>query len=130
MIATPRHRWWSGTSAVEFALVAPVVLILLTGIIETGRLFWIQNTLQYATEEAARWAMVNQAAGEAEMVAYAQSKLTGLNPAGVAVTASPETVDGTSYVTIQATYQFSYAISLLPGGSLTLTGSTRVPLID
>jgi Flp pilus assembly protein TadG len=45
-----------GSSAVEFAFVAPPLLLLLLGGVEVGRLVWTQSALHFAVEEAARCA--------------------------------------------------------------------------
>ena len=47
-----------GASAVEFALVLPVLLMLLFGIIDGGRLLWTMNRAQKATQYGARFAAV------------------------------------------------------------------------
>ena len=44
-----------GQSLVEFALVLPILLLLLLGIIEAGRLFFIYNAVTTASREAARY---------------------------------------------------------------------------
>ena len=43
-----------GGSAAEFAIIVPVLLLMVIGIFEFGRAYWIQNTLQYAAEQTAR----------------------------------------------------------------------------
>jgi Flp pilus assembly protein TadG len=47
-----------GATLVEFALVLVVFLMLLLGIIDFGRYFFIQHTLQFATREGTRLALV------------------------------------------------------------------------
>jgi hypothetical protein len=47
-----------GAAAVEFALVAMVFFLLLLGILEFGRLFYLWNTVQEVTRHAAREAVV------------------------------------------------------------------------
>ena len=47
-----------GTTAIEFALVAPSLFLVLFGAIEFGRLMWTQSALHFAVEEAARCASV------------------------------------------------------------------------
>ncbi len=49
----------SGASAVEFAIVAPVFVLLLFAAIEGGLLLWTQLGLQHGVEVAARCASVN-----------------------------------------------------------------------
>jgi Flp pilus assembly protein TadG len=47
-----------GATVVEFAMVLPMFLLLLFGIIEFGRYFFVQHTLQFATREGTRLALV------------------------------------------------------------------------
>jgi Flp pilus assembly protein TadG len=55
-----RHRNRErGASAVEMAIVAPFLLILLLGIIEFGFLFGQYNELRHAAREGARYAAVS-----------------------------------------------------------------------
>lgn len=46
------------TSAVEFALVVPLMLLFLLGIIDVGRFIWNLNQAEKATQIGARWAVV------------------------------------------------------------------------
>ncbi|MBI4498698.1 MAG: pilus assembly protein [Chloroflexi bacterium] len=48
----PRDQ--EGTSVTEFALLTPVLLLLLMGIIEGGRIFTIWLTMEHHAREAAR----------------------------------------------------------------------------
>ena len=53
-----------GNAAVEFAMLIPVFLLLIIGIYEFGKLYWIQNTLQYAAEQTARCIMANSSGSQ------------------------------------------------------------------
>jgi Flp pilus assembly protein TadG len=48
----------SGIAAVEFALVLPLFMTLVFAVIDFGYYFFVQNTLQYATREGVRLALV------------------------------------------------------------------------
>lgn len=48
----------SGAAAVEFAIIASLLFILLFGILEFGRMFYVFNTAQEVTRHAAREAVV------------------------------------------------------------------------
>lgn len=50
-----------GSAALEFAIIAPVFFILLMGIIENGVIYFAGTTLQYATDNAARYVRTGQA---------------------------------------------------------------------
>ena len=43
-----------GSALVELALVIPLILLVLGGIFEIGRMYYIQSTLEYGSKEAAR----------------------------------------------------------------------------
>lgn len=55
-----RHRSFlrdeGGGPAAEFALVLPLILVFLLGIIDAGRLAWEVNRAEKATQTGARWA--------------------------------------------------------------------------
>lgn len=53
----------SGQALVEFALVLPVLLLVVTGIMDAGRAVWQENTLSYAAREGTRYAIVHGSAG-------------------------------------------------------------------
>ena len=56
-----RSRKEDGQAMVEFALVLPVFLLILCGIIDFGWLFYNQLSLNNACREGARYAVVNTA---------------------------------------------------------------------
>ena len=49
----------AGAVAIEFAILGPLLVMLLIGVIEFGRMLWAENALQYAVAEAARCMSVN-----------------------------------------------------------------------
>jgi hypothetical protein len=59
--AERRRRRSRGQAMVEFALVAPMFFLVLFGIIEAGRFIFYYETLNNATREGARYAIVNGA---------------------------------------------------------------------
>lgn len=58
-LETRRNRE-RGASAVEFAIIAPLLVLLLTSIVELGVLFWANLTMQYAVREGARYAVTGR----------------------------------------------------------------------
>jgi Flp pilus assembly protein TadG len=103
--AAARRRWTSerGAAAVEFALVLPILLLLVFGIVEFGRTFQVQATLSAAAREGVRVMAVqnNQAAAKAAV----RSATTSLSPVptDLQITVTPtscSTVGGNATVTI------------------------------
>lgn len=58
-----------GQSLVEFSLVLPILVLLLFGIIDFGRIFHAYLTVDHAGREAARAASIGKSGPEAEQVA-------------------------------------------------------------
>lgn len=54
-----RQRRQRGAAAVEFALVAVLLIVLLLGIVELGRFLYLYDTVQEVTRRAAREAVVS-----------------------------------------------------------------------
>ena len=57
----------SGQALVEFAIIAPVVFMIILGLFDAGRMVFINNELSEAAREGARWGAVQgRAAAEAD----------------------------------------------------------------
>jgi hypothetical protein len=56
-LAARRRQRCCGGTLVEFALVAPVLLLLFFAILELAILFWVSLTMQHAVREGARLAV-------------------------------------------------------------------------
>jgi Flp pilus assembly protein TadG len=111
-----------GAAAVEFALVVPVLLLLVFGIAEFGRAYNVQTIVSAAAREGVRTMALGNDAGAARAAAQAAAPTLQLNEISVAPSACP--VDGsgpTVTATVTVTYQMSFATHLF-GSSLTLTG--------
>jgi len=55
-----RRRSERGAALVEFALLAPLLIILVMGIIEFGWLFAQMNEIRHVAQEGARWGAVSR----------------------------------------------------------------------
>jgi Flp pilus assembly protein TadG len=53
-----RRRRSGGQALVEFALVFPIFVLLLFGLIDVGRLVYVNNALAQGAREGARWGAV------------------------------------------------------------------------
>ncbi len=63
-----------GVAAVEFAFVLPVLIILLTGIVQMGLMFFVQNNMTSVSQETARLVAVGEMTTN-QGKAYADDKL-------------------------------------------------------
>ena len=63
MVATrmrPAGRRGRGQALVEFALILPVLMLILGAVIQFGLIFWAQNTLTQVVRDTGRWAATQQ----------------------------------------------------------------------
>ncbi len=123
-----------GAAAVEFALLLPILLLLVFGIIDFGRALNAQVTLTQAAREGARLAALNQP----NVVSRTQAAATGLSPVTVTVTSSCPTGAGQGVdAVVRTSYSFSFvtpvgAVAGLFGGSgfgspITLSAQGEMP---
>ena len=67
------HRDELGAAVVEFALVVPVLFLIIFAVIDFGRALWTLNVLSSGVREGARAAAVEQSASTAVTVATAKT---------------------------------------------------------
>ncbi|MFC7849264.1 TadE/TadG family type IV pilus assembly protein [Arthrobacter sp. NPDC057388] len=103
-MATESER---GAAAVEFALLAPILVMLVLGIMEFGRAYNVQTTLTNAAREGVRSMAINNSQSTARTAT--KSAATQLSPAladgNIAFSAADCTV-GTQ-MTVTVTYNLS-----------------------
>ncbi|WIM13240.1 TadE/TadG family type IV pilus assembly protein [Enhydrobacter sp.] len=123
---------WSdrcGGAALEFAMVAPVFIGLTLGALELGRMYYVRQNLEYATEQAARYYSLNPSASTSDVTSKFDGFLVG-NIASNATVSYADTTNcnGNAYVvctTVTATYPFSFTSSYLGFAPTTLTARSR-----
>jgi Flp pilus assembly protein TadG len=108
-----------GVAAIQFAFVAPVLILMLLGIIDMGRLGMTVSTMRNAAIEAARYASMRGAesptpATVAAITDFAKDRAVGVPSAdiAVAVTWFPDNKSG-SQVKVQLNYNFEMFVSWL-----------------
>lgn len=118
-----------GSSVVEFALMLPLILLLIFGITEFGRAWMTVNVMHSAAREAARLAVVT-----APDVAAAQARATAVcaaakvTPTAVTVT-GPAINDPNRIVTVTVTADFVVIPGTILGvfqGTIPLSASTTM----
>lgn len=98
-----------GAALVEFAIILPLLIVMLFGILEASWAFAQQNDVRHGTREAARLAAVNY--GDVQAVAQeACARMDIVYPATAPqVTITPLSTDGVTgglaQITISSTYQ-------------------------
>jgi len=119
-----------GASAVEFAFIVPLLIVLVLGIAEFGRAFQVSGTLSAAAREGARvMALQNdQAAARATVRNAATSLDPGLTDAQITITPSacPTVNGGSTNVRLSITYPMPFLTGFFGTGvDLHATGVMR-----
>jgi Flp pilus assembly protein TadG len=129
----PRDR---GATAVEFALLLPVLLLLLFGVIDFGRALNAQITLTQAAREGARLAALGQLIGPVQTRVTAAA--TGVSPVTATLTTSCPAGAGTGVdAVVKVTYTFTFVTpigafaamfgSVTYGSTLSLSAQGEMP---
>ena len=107
----------SGASLVEFALIAPMLILLTVGLLDVARLLWYQNTLAHAVREGTRFASVHGPGSDIPVdtngvATYIANRTVGISQSNLNLDIA--WADG--QVTIGATYDFNFLVAgFVPG---------------
>lgn len=102
-----------GQSLIEFALVLPLLLLLLVGIFDFGRIIYSYMHLHITAQETVRLGGLGRT--DAEMTAFARqlNHLGNSNQLKVAVSPSDSTRRSGGYVTVTLEYPVNYVTPML-----------------
>lgn len=128
-----------GQGLVEFALIFPVLILVIVAVFDVGRLVFAYNTITNAAREATRFGIVDQTAASIQAEAINQGVSLGLQAADVIVrycltdgtsctTVKPTTLD--SLVQVEVRYSWT-AITPIIGtiiGPKVVTAVSRMPV--
>jgi Flp pilus assembly protein TadG len=131
LVAPSTMKCRRGAAVVEFAVVSPVLILFLFGIIECGRMVMVQQSLATAVREGARIAIVEgTSASKAEETV--ESFLAAVGVHGTQVSVSPNNTSGVAHgepITVAVAVPFK-EVSWLPNPFLfrdkTLTSSATM----
>lgn len=128
-----RSQWLlqrCGAVAIEYALLLPIMLLFIVGLMDVGRLLWTYTTLNRAVEAAARCAAINtiECGATAQIQDRAVAEAWGLNIGTSAFTVSTPSCG----VQVRGVFEFSFAIpglaTITPLGTITLDATSCYPL--
>jgi hypothetical protein len=121
-----------GQSLVEFALVLPILLILLLGVLDFGRAIFAYNSVSNGARSGARVAIVNQDVDD--ITAAVEAEAFGLD--GVDVTFDPNVEDSDDCPSIGCVIGVEVSTEYIPAtpifsqlvGSVTLSSESQMPI--
>jgi Flp pilus assembly protein TadG len=116
-----------GAAIVEFALAAPIAIILLIGIAQMGILFSANAGLQHAVDEGARYATIYPRPSDTAITTVVNQQRFKLdsNYVTAPVLTHGTTADGVAYLDITMTYAVPLNFVLFNSPPITLTQTRR-----
>ncbi len=131
-----------GQSLVEFALIVPIFILMLVGILDFGRAIYAYNTVNNSAREAGRLAIVDQTVSDIRAKAAEHATSLGILPATIYVdfrnAATPELADSCDglvgspavvgcLAVVQVPYPYTAVTPILSQiiGPISLNGETR-----
>jgi Flp pilus assembly protein TadG len=136
-----RRRGGRGQGLVEFALVFPIVIVVLLAIFDLGRLVFAYNDITNAARQGARTAIINQGGTAAQDRVIQMATSLGLTATDVDITYAesdgsdchdPQTGKYTLACQANVTVQFEWtAITPVIGnivGPMTVTATSQMPI--
>ena len=127
-------KWWlhavrrlrpcqSGAAAIEFAIIAQVMIFASLGVIEFGRGLYVRNQLSYVADFAARKILIGIADGELE--AQIREEFHGGAPERLEITLPPE---DNGFRAVQLSYPVTLLIPAFAANSFTISVVRLVPV--
>lgn len=121
---------------IEFAIISPILFMLLFGTMEVAQILHTDLTLSRAVRDGARYATVRGAASEfpatiqeIKDTVKASAYLLDPNMITVAVSYDPNPNPG-SKVTVRGTYTFDFGIPMLGSFPINLTGHAEATIYN
>lgn len=125
-----RRRLQRGSTLVEGALTLTVLLMVVFGIMDFGRLVWWRTMLADAAREGSRYASmrgstVTQPATAADVTTDVKKSIGGMDTSAlnVSTTWNPNNQPG-STVQVTVSYNFSPLVPYIPSSLITLTSTS------
>ena len=107
-----------GAVAAEFALLLPVLLTILFGIIEFGMIMYGREVVTNASREGARAGIIQVSpkptSGQITAIATNYLTGTGINPSQVTVTVTGAGGASPTMLTVTATYNYPWLVPYIP----------------
>jgi Flp pilus assembly protein TadG len=110
------RRDQSGTAAVEFAFLAPVLIFIMMGITGYGGYFWMSHSVQQLANDAARAAIPGMSAAERASLAKAAVAASAADNQLTPSKVLTQVVDRDGRLTVKVTYNAAGSFAYVARG--------------
>ena len=119
-----------GSTAVEFAMILPLMVTMMFGAMELGRYFLAFNSISSATEQLSRYAMIQGDATSVQLEAQLAQYLMGVDPAGLTLqfTNEIDAATGLTFQVVDVSMVHQTSIPFVEVDDLTIRSRIRTPL--
>ena len=118
-----------GLAAIEFAFVAPLLILLLLGAIQLGWAVHCAASVRWALDASARSLMINPSLTASQLESAMADKLSGVAEASdLTVTVTPDEAE--ENLVVESTYKTTVAFPMMPFDTLTFRNRVTVPYVS
>jgi Flp pilus assembly protein TadG len=120
-----------GNAAIEFAFIGPILFILILGLVDLGRYFWIASEVDHAIEAVLRDAAVKKNLSESELTSSLKARLDNVSesPFTISTIYTSSTSDTPRLLTINISSSFK-PLGFLSFLALPIGSTGQIPIID
>lgn len=118
-----------GTTSVEFAILSPVLILFILGLLVVGWAIHCSQSVRLALEQGGRALQINENLTEQDLADLVRGKLKSIGDPAVSIALTDDTsVPGVRAKNISARYAFSLPIPFYGTYEATYSTSVKVPL--
>ena len=132
---TQDHSPMTGQSLVEFALLVPILMLIMVGVVDLGRVYYAYLTVVNSAREGARYGATHPNAGTTAIQNQAKREAqgSGIDPSSLTVRSVnyPEGCNWGSPIQVTVGYPFRMITSYIFGGTtIQLQSTAEMPILD
>lgn len=119
----------AGATAIEFAIMAPVMLALMIGFLDISFSFYVRNSFNHAVNAAGREVYVDPDRSDSDIIADVNARLTRFS-SPITTSVTTQTAGALEYKVINVRMAYRYKSPFLNQITVTLEGESRAPVLN
>lgn len=129
VIKRAKHIWGNeaGSTAVEFATVGLLAIVLCLSILEVGRALHLANELSFAADRGTRLVLLNPEVSDADVEAEVRAHLRMANIDGLVIVTTHNTLDPQTTRVLSVSLPLTLFIPTYPFQSFRVSVERKVP---